>query len=635
MAWNDNIEGRQALAIASSDKRIIRVVAGPGSGKTFSLMRRIARLLESGVNPQSILLSTFTRTAAQDLKKELMKLGDAGAEEVRAGTLHSFCYSILRKDAVLEITGRHPRPLFNYEIEFVMRDLQRKTGLGKRQIEKKIKAFEAAWARLQSDTPGWPQDASDKIFQNTLISYLKFHKSMLIGEVIPEALKYLRNNPQAEERTMFEHVFVDEYQDLNKAEQELINILASNSHFMIIGDEDQSIYEIFRNAHPEGIRTFNKQHEGTVDYPLTICRRCPTEIVKAADSFIQNNLNREARHLVPRDENPKGIIHSIQWPTFSDERDGIVDFIKKKIKDGINPGQILVMCSRRQIGYSIKERLIEHGVEAHSFFSEEIFENVNAQVAMTLLNLLINIHDRVALRCWLGYGSTTANVSGYENLMKYCEANHTEPYETVELLCQQKISIKYSTHTIKRFQELQGLFAKYKEKKVSEIIVDLFPKRESWALPFLELLTELDDDVNTIADIQNEIRSNVINPEMPLDVEYVRIMSIHKSKGLSSDISIICGVVEGLIPRIDNDLQGEEATRFMEEQRRLFFVGITRPKKELVISSVSKIPKTLAYTMGVKVPWDLGKETKSIASSFLSQLGDDFPDAIAGEDWNF
>lgn len=634
MPWNDNIEG-QALAIASSNERRIRVVAGPGSGKTFSLMRRIARLLETGVNPQSILLSTFTRTAAHDLKKELSKLGVVGAEEVKAGTLHSFCYSILRKDAVLEITGRHPRPLFNYETEFVMCDLQRKTNLGKRQIEKKLKAFEAAWARLQSDTPGWPQDANDKAFQNILISYLKFHKAMLIGEVIPEALKYLRNNPQAEERTMFQYVFVDEYQDLNKAEQELINTVATNSHFMVIGDEDQSIYERFRNAHPEGIRTFNQQHEGTVDYPLTVCRRCPTTIVKAADSFIQNNLNREPRHLVERPENPEGVIHSIQWPTFSDEKDGIVDFIKQRIKEGINPGQILVMCPRRNIGYAIKERLSEHGVEAHSFFSEEIFEKVNAQMAMTLLNLLVDKHDRVALRCWLGYGSTTANASGYGHLMQYCEANHTEPYETVELLCQKKISIPYSTHTIKRFKELQKLLVKFKDKKVSEIVTELFPKGEAWAFPFLELLPELDDEENTVADVQSEILSKVINPEMPLDVDYVRIMSIHKSKGLTSEISIICGVVEGLIPTVDGDLQGEEATRFIEEQRRLFFVGITRPKKELVISSVSSIPKTLAYGLRQRVPQTPSNETRAVASSFLSQLGNDFPDAIAGEDWQF
>ncbi|MBK7374939.1 MAG: ATP-dependent helicase [Chitinophagaceae bacterium] len=464
---------------------------------------------------------------------------------------------------------------------------------------------------------------------------MKFHKSMLIGEVIPEALKYLRNNPQAEERTMFQHVFVDEYQDLNKAEQELVNTLAANCNFMIIGDEDQSIYERFRNAHPEGIRTFNVQHNGTVDYPLAVCRRCPTDIVKAADKFIQNNLNREPRNLTPKPDNPIGKIHSIQWPSFSDEKDGIVDFIKYRIKEGTNPGQILVMCPRRDIGYAIKERLIEQGVEAHSFFSEEIFENVKAQVAMTLLNLLVNKNDRVALRCWLGFGNSTANVTGYANLMKYWEDNTISPYEAADLLYQKKISLSYSYHTIERFKLLQEEFKKYNGKKVSEIISELFPKTETWAFPFVELVDELDDEEHSVTDIQNEIRSNVINPEMPLDVEYVRIMSIHKSKGLTSDISIICGVIEGLIPRVDNELQGEEATRFIEEQRRLFFVGITRPRQELVISSASRIPKTLAYGLGQKVPWTMSPNTKAIASSFLSQLGDDFPDAIAGEDWTF
>lgn len=632
MAWKDGLEG-QALEIALSNENRIRIVAGPGSGKTFSLMRRIARLLENGVAPNAILLLTFTRTAAHDLKKELSKLGVAGANEVRAGTLHSFCFSLLMKEAVLQITGRHPRPLFNYETEYLLLDLKKITGIGKRLIEKKIKAFEAAWARLQSDTPGWPKEAEDKVFQNALISYLKFHNSMLIGEVIPEALKYLRNNPRAEERSMFQYVFVDEYQDLNKAEQELINTIAAHCSFMVIGDEDQSIYERFRNAHPEGIRTFNEQHPGTVDFPLTICRRCPTEIVKAADAFIQNNLNREQRNLTPRPENPEGKIHSVQWLSFSEERDGIVAFIKKRILEGTNPGQILVMCPIREIGYGIKEKLIEQAIEAHSFFSEEIFENSNAQAAMALLILLVDKNDRVALRCWLGIGHSTANVVGYANLMKYCIDNHISPYEAAELLCQDGISINYSKHTIKRFEELQTEFEKYKGKKVSEIISGLFPKGEDWAAPFLELLDELDDEENSIVDIQRVIRSNVINPEMPLDVDYVRIMSVHKSKGLTSDISIICGVVEGLIPRLENKLQGEEATRFIEEQRRLFFVGITRPRKELVISSVIRIPKTLAYKLRQGVPRTTSDYTRAMASSFLSQLGNDFPDAILGEDW--
>ncbi len=634
MAWNDGLVG-QGLEIAASDERRIRVIAGPGSGKTFTLMRRIARLLENGIDPKKILLVTFTRTAAQDLKKELLKLGVPGVEEIKAGTLHSFCYKMLLRDSVLQITGRHPRPLFNFELEFVIADLQRQTGLGKRDISKKIRAFEAAWARLQSDTPGWPEKEEDKIFQEILIQYLRFHKSMLIGEVIPEALKYLRSNPQADERTEFEHVFVDEFQDLNKAEQELISLLAEKGSYMIIGDEDQSIYEIFRNSHPEGIRTFHLTHENTTDYPLSVCRRCPTDIVKAADTFIQNNLNREIRNLVPREENPKGIIHSIQWPTFSDERDGIVEFINRRIKEGVSPGDILLMCPRREIGYALKEKLIESGIEAHSFFTEEMFENVNAQKAMTILNLLTNNHDLVALRCWLGFDSTTKNVSGYNYLVEYSISERKEPFDILQGVVDGKITLKYSSHSIAKFKELKQILEELSKCKVSEIINKLFPKSESWAHPFLEMLEELNDDDNEVKNIQSTVLNSAINPEMPLDVDYVRIMSIHKSKGLTSEISIICGVIEGLVPRVDPELNGDEATRHIEEQRRLFFVGITRPKQELVISTVSRIPKTLAYTMGVKVPWTKSKETKAIASSFLTQLGDTFPKPIAANEWTY
>jgi len=515
MAWNDGLVG-QGLEIAASEERRIRVIAGPGSGKTFTLMRRIARLLENGIDPKKILLVTFTRTAAQDLKKELLKLGVPGVEDIKAGTLHSFCYRMLLCDSVLQITGRHPRPLFNFELDFVIADLQRSTGLGKRDISKKIRAFEAAWARLQSDNPGWPEKEDDKKFQEILLQYLRFHKSMLIGEVIPEALKYIRSNPQAAERTEFEHVFVDEFQDLNKAEQELISLLAEKGNYMIIGDEDQSIYEIFRNSHPEGIRTFHLSHENTKDYPLSVCKRCPTDIVKAADAFIQNNLNREKRNLVPREKNPKGVIHSIQWPTFSDERNGIIEFISRRIKEGISPGDILLMCPRREIGYALKEKLIESGIEAHSFFTEEMFENVNAQKAMTVLNLLTKNFDRVALRCWLGFDSTTYNVSGYNYLVDYSIANKKEPFDVLQDLVDGKITLKYSSHSIEKFKELKQLLDELSTKNISEIINQLFPKTENWTHPFLEMLEELSDEENEAKDIQSTILNSAINPEMPL-----------------------------------------------------------------------------------------------------------------------
>src|SRR5690606_33734176 len=128
------------------------------------------------------------------------------------------------------------------------------------------------------------------------------------------------------------------------------------------------------------------------------------------------------------------------------------------------------------------------------------------------------------------------------------------------------------------FKLLQNLITEYKVVQGKDLIVKLFPKDKDWANPFMELLVDMNEDV-TLDDIHRIIHTNTINPEMPLDVPYVRIMSIHKSKGLTSEISIISGVIEGLVPRVDTELEGEESERFMEEQRRLFFVGITRPKK--------------------------------------------------------
>jgi superfamily I DNA/RNA helicase len=111
-------------------------------------------------------------------------------------------------------------------------------------------AFNAAWARLQSEEPGWPGHKIDVAFHEALLSWLRFHQAMLVGELVPVALGYLRNNPESPFRTAYDHVFTDEYQDLDKAEQVLIDLLAKNGSHTIVGDEDQSIYS-FKHANAQ------------------------------------------------------------------------------------------------------------------------------------------------------------------------------------------------------------------------------------------------------------------------------------------------------------------------------------------------------------------------------------------------
>ena len=126
-------------------------------------------------------------------------------------------------------------------------------------------------------------------------------------------------------------MFVDEYQDLNRAEQNLLDILAEIGSLFVIGDEDQSIYS-FKFAHPEGIATFDKSHPGTRDMKLDECRRCPRSVVELANTLIGNNQGRTQRTLTPKSESPDGKVLVLQWNSIEEEARGIAKIIRYRIQ---------------------------------------------------------------------------------------------------------------------------------------------------------------------------------------------------------------------------------------------------------------------------------------------------------------
>lgn len=148
MSWNDGLDPESpAYAVAATESPNVRVVAGPGAGKSFAMKRRVARLLEEGIDPASILPVTFTRVAAEDLHRELVGMGVDGCEKLHGTTLHSLALRILMRNHVLDATGRTPRPLNDFEMKPLEADLGSYGGV--RDVRKLVKAYEAAWARLQ------------------------------------------------------------------------------------------------------------------------------------------------------------------------------------------------------------------------------------------------------------------------------------------------------------------------------------------------------------------------------------------------------------------------------------------------------------------------------------------------------
>jgi DNA helicase II / ATP-dependent DNA helicase PcrA len=312
MAWNENlISGTPTFNLASREAHTIRAVAGPGSGKTFGIKRRIARLLENGLRPEKILAITFTRNAAADLKREILSLGIPGAEQVHSRTLHSHALKLLMKADVLERTGRNPRMVIDHEITPALRDIESIDYQGIKGKKALLDSYLAAWARLQSETPGFVKDRIQESFEKDLISWLTVHGGILVGEVIPVAIDYLRNNPASPEIGNYQVILIDEYQDLNRSEQEFIRLIRGHADIVIVGDDDQSIYG-FKFAHPEGIREVGNLHGVFDDIPFNECWRCPQHVTLMASELISKNPNRTLGNLLPHKENHDGNVQIIQ-----------------------------------------------------------------------------------------------------------------------------------------------------------------------------------------------------------------------------------------------------------------------------------------------------------------------------------
>jgi superfamily I DNA/RNA helicase len=624
--WDDGLDG-VFRRIAEVNHTPLRVLAGPGTGKTFALIRRVARMLYEEEDPDRILVCTFTRTAARDLQTELSRLQLTGANSVHAGTIHSLCFSFLSQADILQYTRRNPRPLLNFEERFLLEDLEGDQFGGIRERENRLDAFNAAWARLQTDDPGWPTDPVDRQFHVALLRWLQFHQAMLIGELVPETLRYLRDNPASPFRDLFLHVLVDEYQDLNRAEQVLLDVFSENGTLTVVGDEDQSIYA-FKFAHPEGIALFDQYHLGTHDEDLTECQRSPHRVIEMANCLISNN-TRQGRVLIACAGNPQGEVSIVQWPTMEAEALGIAQFIQEKISAGeVEPGRVLVLAPRRQLGYAVRDALNSLGVFAHSFFHEQALDGYPkkldacaAQQAFTILTLLAIPEDRVALRVWCGFGSPSLRRGAWSRLRLYCEEVGDSPRLVLERLSDGEIIVSRTNDLIDRFRELQTMVAEHKDLVGQALVDSLFPEDKEWARPFRSIASYIEGDDFDAMTLREALRVGVTQPELPTDVNYVRVMSLHKSKGLTADLVAVVGCIEGLIPTIPSDTTPVEQERSLEEQRRLFYVAITRTRRILILSSVTQIPRKVAHRLGVEFSGATRTHVQTIASRFLAELG--------------
>jgi superfamily I DNA/RNA helicase len=637
-AWDEGITGTHR-DIAADPARVLHVLAGPGTGKTFAMMRRIARLLQDEVPPQRILAVTFTRTAARDLREQLSALGVSGADDVRAATLHSLCFGILSSQEAFAFNQRTPRPLMSFEIACLKDDLAGSFG-GKKATRRFLEAYEAAWARLQRDTPGHAPTAVDQAFETALLSWLRFHAAMLIGELVPLTFAFIRANPGLAVLPALEHVLVDEFQDLNKADQQLVLSLAGSASLLVIGDDNQSIYR-FRHANPEGVRSFPSDVSGAVAYSISECRRCPPNIVALSNALISHDPHTTRPHpLTPDLALPDATVYVVQHASLADEVASTAEFVDDYLTKHpqLPAGRVLIVTPRRFIGNAIKDALVARGRNALSYFQEDALSDDAAAEGFCLLSLLVSPTDRAALRAWLGFGSTDHRRQPYARLRSYCEGNVIALQEALAALAAGSLSIPYTNPLVSRWNDLQTRLSSLTALSGLALVDALWPTANPDVSDIRSVAGALSLVTANNQQLLAELRQALTQPELPgSDSDVIQVMSLHKSKGLTRDVVVVAGCMAGTLPTVDRDDSPEEQAQQLEEQRRLFYVATTRTTSVLVISSAVALPLRDALKGGATVSRRKFANGESYAitafTPFLSELGPTTPAPISTAEW--
>jgi ATP-dependent DNA helicase UvrD/PcrA len=405
VAWDDELDEDQA-AIASDPAGRIRLVAGPGTGKTRVMTRRIAWLIEErGVAPESILAVTFSRAAARELRQRLDNLlGADVASGVAVFTLHAFALRQLLRNQGAPTLPRPIRIAGDFDERWVIEEELRTLTSAKKitEIRRELKNLASDWETLAADADEWEREHPNPRFLGAWRAHRTVYGYTLRAELVYGVKKGLEQDPEFDIEGDFQHVVVDEYQDLNHCEIEVVRALVGRGpDIFSAGDDDQSIYG-FRNAFPLGLREFAQTYPGSVERELEICHRCDEAILELALRVAEQDIDRIPKRLRPEDDAEGGEVRAFAFNNISEEARGIAGLCEDLVARHVRPNEILILLRNDPQGvYSapIIRALEERGILAE--LPADPFQALgegDGRLAVLLLRLLRSREDSLAWR---------------------------------------------------------------------------------------------------------------------------------------------------------------------------------------------------------------------------------------------
>jgi DNA helicase-2/ATP-dependent DNA helicase PcrA len=596
-----------------------RLVAGPGSGKSFSIEGRVKHLLQSGVPAARILGVSFTRNAAQDLGRRIQdKCAQAGLQhlgDVRVSTLHSVVLRVLRLANLLTMYPVDPRVLDEWEMrEWIDAEFAQQIGATPGRA-KDVREYHEAWWSTGQQNPTNYIPANPPVTVQEQQQFAGYHNMqtgfygcVFVGEIIRTCMQYASTNA-IDPRALLDvdHLIVDEYQDLNPMDLAFIDLLIGQGvTTFVAGDDDQSVYS-FRHASPEGIQTFTHRFPRASSHTLTDCFRCTPAALDAALGILTNFSppTRIPKHLTSlyATAQPPVIGHAHWWKYSSPQAEAtaIANSCLDLHAAGIDFGDIMILLgNRRAMAAAIQDALDSHGVPFSPAQVEAFRDTPAGRAGFSILRILCDPDDLVAYRNLLSLLPQMGAARCLDVTVRCRAAN----MNAVDLYTGHIPNGVLTNLPLGKVQQVRSVAATLQSWDPSDTLamrgaalaqlvenVSGAPDRVAWnaflqTVPQDATLSELIDLLyaDTLEESSEVLSAIHVRLELPipeaLNPDCVQILTMHGAKGLSAKVVFIPGLEEGVFP----NQRRAAKPGLVDEGARLLYVSITRARAAVFLT---------------------------------------------------
>ncbi len=603
----EGLNDKQQEAVLATEGPCL-VIAGAGSGKTKVLTHKIAYEIANGVRPWNILAITFTNKAASEMKERIEKLIGDAAKDLWMGTFHSICVKILRR--YIDRVG--------YKTDFVIFD----TSDQKTLIKECIKALKVD-DKLFTDRGVLTEISNGKNellepkaygvkyagdFRREKIAELyelyqqklKENNALDFDDIINLTIKILTENPDVLDyyTEKFQYVLVDEYQDTNKAQFMLVSMLASKyGNITAVGDNDQGIYS-FRGADISNILNFERDFPGTKIIKLEQNYRCTGNILKAANAVIKHNENKYDKKLWTQNEEGK-IPCIYNGEDEYDEARYIVEQIEHlKREEYYKNSDFVVLYRMNAQSRAIEDILMREGLPYKVIGGLKFYERKEIKDIIAYLRLIHNTADNLSLKRIINEPKRGIGKTSLDRVQEISENSGIPMYEIIKDADKYELSRVYA-YSREFIEQIEYLREQKDKIKISDLIKETLNKtgytkalelensveaetRIENLEEFLTVAIEFEEQEadNTLAEFLENITLSSDIDGMEDQEDSVTLMTLHSAKGLEFPVVFLVGMEEGIFPGYKSI--GEPQA--LEEERRLFYVGITRAKQYLYLT---------------------------------------------------